>query len=187
MKQLFFISLAAALLFGCTKQDFSHQGDICDSEANYSRSLTASGLKIAEDESGIVICTVDEDILQAAIVNYYGATEFKSLDIHEYNPGTTNSFYALTGRIKDGNAHRRFAFELVPFIALSGATELYVPYLGTEQNVTGPGNSASPLNLTSASTGSPASHKANYSSSQSFSSFDDFGTNRLITKILEGL
>jgi hypothetical protein len=142
------------LFVGCSKENVSPTSLNNQPTVDInSKSLTSSGLKVAEKISGIVICTVDEDILSAAIVDYYGATQMKKMHVIEFNEGQVNNFYAICGRVRNGNQSTRFAFQLNPTTLGDSTIELFLPVAGTEQNLVGPGNGACKLKLTSVSTG----------------------------------
>ncbi|NQY08097.1 MAG: hypothetical protein HRT71_01100, partial [Flavobacteriales bacterium] len=110
MKYVCYFSLLMILFVGCKKENRtpSSLNSTSTPEIN-AKSLTPSGFKIAEKIGGIVICTVDEDILTAAIVDYYGANQMKRMMVREFHEGQPNNFFILKGRVRQGNQITRYA------------------------------------------------------------------------------
>lgn len=194
MKRTAYAFVLAALTFaGCAKVTPTPNHSSNDSEPGYfTKNVTLTGLKVAERINGIVVCTIDEEILKSAISNYYGATVTRRMIMKQFKPNSPNPFYAIKGRVKQGNTITRYAFELIPNELLNGTVDLYLPVPGTEQHVVGPKGNICKLKLTSASTGniviatsnnSCSTCQGTYGTSVSVVSTDQNGTNKLITEI----
>lgn len=194
MKRTAYAFVLAALTFaGCTKVTPTPNDSSVDDEQGFStKNITLTGLKVAERINGIVVCTIDEEILKSAISNYYGATVTRRMIMKQFKPNSPNPFYAIKGRVKQGNTITRYAFELIPNELLNGAVELYLPVAGTEQNVVGPKGNICKLKITSASTGHMVIAAGNnscsicqgtYGTSVSVVGTDQNGTNKLMTEI----
>jgi hypothetical protein len=172
------------ILFGCNKIDPQPTGE---AENFTTKSITTSGTKVAEKVNGIVICTIDEDILKSAVSDYYGAIETKRLVVKEGKKNTPNNYYVLKGRVKNGNIIHRYAFELVPLELTNGDVELYLPQAGTEQHVLSTTGCKCKLKVTSSSTGRlvPVDNccACTYSTSVSTNNQDTEGTMGLIHAI----
>lgn len=194
MKHMICAFTIAALFAGCVKETPTPTNQPDDLTTFSSKNVNATSIKIGEKINGIVVCTVDEDVLKSAISNYYEATETRRMLMKQFKPNSPNTFYAMKGRVKEGNTITRFAFELIPNELPNGTVELYLPVYGTEQNVVGPVGNTCKLKLTSASTGnivftngggnnSCITCQATYGTSVSTSITDQYGTNKLISEI----
>jgi hypothetical protein len=185
MKTKISIFLAVTtMLFSCNKIDPIQTKAENDDPVMTTRSVTA-GEKVAEKVNGIVICTIDEDILKSSVMNYYGASSVKSFGLEEYNKNQSDNFYVLEGKLKAGSHTIQYAFELVPLALTNGDIEFYLPIAGTEQNVNSAKGSSGKLKLTSASTGymNPGHSGSVYSTSTSTTNTDTDGTVGLIKEI----
>ena len=177
-----FLLAITTILFSCTKMNFNNMVSRADSPIATTQSST--DMEVATKENGILTCTVDEDILKAAVSGYYGGLAVQKIWVKEYLENKPNNFFVMEGRLKSGGTTIQYAFELIP-ISSNGITLLYLPFVGTEQRVTSLQGASGKLRLTSASTGfmNPGSTSSSYSKSTSTSSSDTDGTNGLILEI----
>ena len=185
------VVLSALMLIGCTKESITPNPTHANTEiTGISKNIPANWLQVGAKINGIILCTVDEDVLKSAVINYYGAVSTDKMLMKQYNSNSAGDFFAWTGKVKNGNVVTHYAFELIPNYLPNGDIELYLPVAGTEQRVQGIGGNACKLVLTSGSTGyvqSPGNGNACqsvYSSSTSTVDTDLFGTNKLILEIL---
>ena len=186
MKRIICAFVVAAIFAGCAKENptptpTNQQNDLATVST---KSVTSLGLKVAERVNGIVVCTVDEDVLRAAVNNYYLGQYSTEMKVVEYNEGTPLSFYVMEGKVRVDKQWYRYAFELIPNTLPDGSVEFYLPVAGSEQHLYGPGKGVSKFILTSPSTGYGSSHNSNHGSSTSTVNTDSFGTNGLINIIL---
>lgn len=186
---LLLLTLTTTFFWGCRKSEIHPNAQEEDMllVSSVNKTVNVGDLKVAERINGLLICTVDEDILKEAIGDYYGGS-LKRMKVREFKPNSPNNFYAIKGRVRNGNLITRYAFELIHQGLPNGDVELYLPVSGTEQRVIGPKGATCKLKLTSASTGyaAPAGQFCFgfYSSSTSSVNGDTHGTNGLILQIL---
>lgn len=187
MKNILLILAISATFIGCKKQDI-YPNSAPNNQHQVTTKNIPAGTKVAEKVNGIVICTIDEDILKSAISNYYGggSTTTKRMVMKELRPNSNNPFYGVRGRVKNGQIVTRYFFELVAVEQPNGNVDLYLPEVGYEQHVTGFAGSVCKLKLFSASAGQSFGTAcfSIYGISQSTQSTDTDGTNGLILEIL---
>lgn len=191
--KLLILFTLTTLFFGCRKAEVN-PGNTDDQfvfVSSTNKNITANDLKVAEKINGIVICSIDEDILKAAIEDYYGNANMKRFFVKNFRPNNpNNSFWAMKGRVRSGSTVTRYAFELIPNELPNGDVELYLPVTGTEQHVVGPAGNTCKLRVTSGSTGFAKPNgdcecDSNYGSSTSATGTDTDGTNGLILNIIQ--
>ena len=150
------------------------------------RNSTSTDMEIGERVNGLIICTIDEDILDNAIRSYYGGNiQSSKMRMVEKNSG----LILIKGTVRKNNGKRiKYAFECLEFNG-----KIYLPVVGHEQHC----KSLTPvhkckLKVTSASSGycdcdcqAPANavcrHKVRFSADNTATK----GTYGLILKILE--
>ncbi len=185
------LTLAAIMLFIVTscRKDYVESGGLAETNNLSKRNTTLApgSMEVGERVNGIVICSIDEDILTAAVENYYGRQSVKKIWMKEFKAGTPDSYFVIGGVIKSWWKKKlHFSFELVPVPTSNGDLELWLPVEGTEQHVKGNYCNKCKMKTTSATTanvlGGPFCF-LKYSKSVSTSDTDNFGTNKLITEI----
>lgn len=184
MKHIICAFVLFAIFVGCTKENPTPTNPSNNLTTFSTKSMSPLGLKVAEKIDGIVICTVDEDVLRAAVTDYYQGQYSNQLKVVEHNEGTLTNFFTMEGRVRVNKRWYRYAFELVPNVLPDGDIEFFLPVAGTEQHLYGPGKGVSKFILTSPSTGYGSSPNSLYGSSTSTVNTDSFGTNKLINLIL---
>ncbi|MCH2224033.1 MAG: hypothetical protein MK066_04635 [Crocinitomicaceae bacterium] len=187
MKNILLVIGLSTIFLGCKKHDIHPRNSIQEQSIDWGQKNIPSGTKIAEKVNGVVICTIDEDILKIAISNYYGggSTITKRMIVKEFKPNSPNSFFGLRGRVKNCQIVTRYFFELIPFTLPNGTIEFYLPEAGHEQHVTGFAGSVCKLKLHSASAGQAFGSAcfSIYGNSESTQPTDTDGTNGLIMEI----
>ncbi len=185
MKRIIYAFVVSAIFAGCTKVNPTPVYQSNDTTTPITtKSLAALGLKVAEKVNGIVVCTIDEDVLRAAVNNYYLGQYSTEMKVIEYNEGTPLSFFVMEGKVRVNKQWYRYAFELITNTLPDGSVEFFLPVAGSEQHLYGPGKGVCKFILTSPSNGYGSSLNANHGSSTSTVNTDSFGTNKLINIIL---
>jgi len=184
MKLIHLTALSLLLVFaGCGKSDY-----VPMSKDNNGLNLKNGGYdtKVAEKDGGLITCTIDEDILEEALSNYFNGAFVKKHHMKEFRKNKPDHFYAIKGRMKLGNTITRYAFEVIEVPNSTGGFDLMLPVAGTLQAVVHPKGCPSKLKLTSGSTGYmwPPSPAATYYSTTSVSGACTNGTNGLILEVI---
>ena len=177
--------LSIAIIVGCSKSEPISNSHSNPQSMSY-RNSTTTDMEIGERVNGLIICTIDEDILDNAIRSYYGGNiQSSKMRMVEKNSG----LLLIKGTVRKNNGKRiKYAFECIEFNG-----KIYLPVVGHAQHC----KSLTPvhkckLKVTSASTGycdcdcpAPSNavcrHKVTFSADNTATK----GTYGLILKILE--
>lgn len=130
---------------------------------------TNADVKIAKKVEGEIIETIDEDILERAVENYYDLSNANLVRhrIAEYVAYDGTCYHDLRGVIKKGSQRVYFSVQLLE-IEIEGKDYLYIPVVGFEQNLRRVWGNM---------------YEYNFSYSTSYA--DEFGSNGLIREIHE--